>query len=600
MYKTRGNRQLAKMRSQLLTTRQSLTAALIIGSLISVMSFLFQSDQPFFSEVELLFLFGASVSLPLSLTASQEIDRNGRVLPIFRIISIIQPILPITIVLATSIDETLIATLLSAVWLLQTSLIGLYGLQRLVRRPYLAVEELCMDAGYIYLPVSGIWFAAYCADFRLLSFEPAFVLLTATHFAYIGPGALVISGMMGRLLFKTSVWRLYRAAASALIISPAVVATGITVTRYSGHLWLESGSAFILASSLMMLTMLQFARQLPEQSLPRLLLRLALATLLLTMSLAIAYPLGRLTGIWSLSLSTMVHWHGWFNALGFALLGLLSFVFATPVSHVSPSGIPFSRFSGRLRIGPDFFERSGAIDNEKRPIPTGIVAHMPDYQQQDLDVGQIPPEIIAFYEHTDKHELLVYPEWQKQFKPFARIYKRLSSRLGQMNFPLAPEQHEMRISSAIVSLNDRMDGRSSVRGWIRTYTETNTAVYVAAYSTHDFRDTIYMNIAFPLPLGNLTSILKLKNLSDAQRGMELTSFSTRCEDQGVFFASRLLTIRLPVNETITVYAKSVTYDEYPPDFELGEIRAQHKMWLFGLHFLTLHYAISRKSKVISG
>ncbi|MEL7435036.1 MAG: hypothetical protein AAFN11_13910, partial [Chloroflexota bacterium] len=59
-----------------------------------------------------------------------------------------------------------------------------------------------------------------------------------------------------------------------------------------------------------------------------------------------------------------------------------------------------------------------------------------------------------------------------------------------------------------------------------------------------------------------------------------------------YFANRLCPIRLPINETIRVYPADTLYDGYPDNFEVGEIVAEHKMWLFGIHFLTLHYSIT--------
>jgi hypothetical protein len=77
----------------------------------------------------------------------------------------------------------------------------------------------------------------------------------------------------------------------------------------------------------------------------------------------------------------------------------------------------------------------------------------------------------------------------------------------------------------------------------------------------------------------------------------LTSYSTRQGDQGVYFAGPFLAIRLPVNETIRVYPGDATYEGYPPELPTGDVHAEHKMWLFKIHFLTLHYSITRVQRV---
>jgi hypothetical protein len=144
-------------------------------------------------------------------------------------------------------------------------------------------------------------------------------------------------------------------------------------------------------------------------------------------------------------------------------------------------------------------------------------------------------------------------------------------------------------------LKDASDKRQNVRGWVRVYTRTDEAVYVAAYSSHNYQQHAYMNIAFPLPFGNLTSILRLETHEGNKGGLLLTSFSSREGDQGVYFANRLLPLRLPINETITVYPEGIVYDGHPQNFPLGEIHAKHQMWLFGVQFLTLHYSIKAKA-----
>jgi hypothetical protein len=182
--------------------------------------------------------------------------------------------------------------------------------------------------------------------------------------------------------------------------------------------------------------------------------------------------------------------------------------------------------------------------------------------------------------------LRVYPEWQSGFRFLARIYKQISKQMGKMNFPLHPESQQTQISRAIVPLKDSLDMRQNVRGWVRVYTRTGEAVYVAAYSSHNYQQHIYLYIAFPLPFGNLTSLLRLETYEGNKGGLRLTSFSSRGGDQGVYFANRLLPVRLPINETIEVYPEGVIYKGHPQNFPLGEIHAKHRRWLFGVQVLT--------------
>jgi hypothetical protein len=165
--------------------------------------------------------------------------------------------------------------------------------------------------------------------------------------------------------------------------------------------------------------------------------------------------------------------------------------------------------------------------------------------------------------------------------------------VGQMNFPL-PDEKELSISSRILPIRDEIDGRKNVRAWIRTYSGSGSAVYVAAYANHSARGETYMNIAFPLPGGNLSSILRMESL-DAS-GVLLTTFPSVNEtgDQGVYFANRLVPVRLPFNETIRVWAAGAPGYVVPKGLttpEKASVIARHEVWLFGIKFLILDYCI---------
>lgn len=545
-------------------------------------------------EIELLFFFGVAVIAPLSMQLALMQDRHGQIPLIFRVAIYIHPLVVIAVALSLRVESTFLAFMLAGFWQVQTLLFAGYGLQRFLPRPSLTIEEICIDAGLIYVPVSGVWFLAYSADYHLLTFDSVFVLLTATHFTFISLGALIITGMIGRHVFGSSLWRFYRPLAWIIVISPALVATGITTTQFFGRVWLEVGAVIILASSFLLLAMLCFSRGLPTPFSTRLLLTLSLAALVLTMSLALGYSLGRFTGWWSLSIIQMVQWHGWLNALGFTFCGLLAWHIHTPASNFTLRGIPFSHLPWRWQIGADFLQRINAIEHNAPSPPTGIVDRLQDYAREDFQPDAITPNIIAFYENTAAHDLLVYPEWQPRFQFLARLYKKISRRVGQMNFPTRPDTTESHIISTIIPLNDALDGRDHVRGWVRVYSDTQQAVYVAAYASHQYKGCRYMNIAFPIPFGNLTSILHLENLHDG--GLLLKSYSTRDGDQGVYFVNRLVAIRLPINETIRVYSGETPYDGFPSNFAGADILAEHKMWIFGLHCLTLHYSIHKQTQ----
>jgi hypothetical protein len=565
------------------TAKHWLNMIVLLGCAIWIIAWIIHRNEwTFFTEVEQLLFFGYAVVTPLAMRLALQPDRNEHIPYICRAAIQFHPLALAAAAIALILEPGATSASFAAVWQVQTVLLALYGLKRLLLRPTLAIEEICIEVGLLYVPISGIWLIAYSADYPLFSFDRAFVLLTAVHFTFISPGALVIAGMIGRKLFGSRAWRFYRVVAWFAVISPVLVAFGISMTQFFGLVWLEAGSVLILTSSFLMLALLYFFNGLPTQSVAQALTGLSGTALLVTMGFALAYSLGRLTGRWSLSISEMIQWHGWLNAIGFTFCGLLAWNIATPAPNSILPGIPFSRLPWRWYIGPDFFQRIGAIDSEASSAVTGIVDRL--HEREDFNPQSVLPSIIAFYEDTAAHELMVYPEWQRYFRLLARVYKQISKRIGQMNFPTRPETHGAHISSTIIPLSDALDGRERVRGWVRVYTNLRQAVYVAAYASHFHNHNRYMNIAFPLPLGNLTSVLRLETPAENDGGMLLTSYSTRQGDQGVYFVNCVLAVRLPINETIRIYQL-----ESPT----GDIQAEHKMWLFGVHFLTLYYTIVR-------
>lgn len=301
----------------------------IFGGLVWLVGFSVYLRQPsLLSQLALLLVFGMGVIAPLSIRLAAQPERLGRYVLIYHAAARWHSLVTVCVGAALLLTPSWLAAGLACVWLLQAGVLALCGLARLLPRPTFAVDELCITAGLIYVPVSGIWLVAYCAGYALFTFDPIFVLLTAVHFMFISLGALVILGMAGRQLRDKSIWKAYRVIAWLAVISPALVAAGITLTQYTGQLLLEVSSVILLGGSLLAFALLVVFNRLPSRRWARAWIMLSAGILLVTMSLAIAYAVGRFTGGWSLDLATMVQWHGWLNALGFVFCGLLGWTLA--------------------------------------------------------------------------------------------------------------------------------------------------------------------------------------------------------------------------------------------------------------------------------
>jgi hypothetical protein len=272
------------------------------------------ANANFLDQIDLLIFFGIAVIAPLAISL---IDFPARSRLHARLDSAVVFLQPVTVVLSgvsLLLPVGPSAGVLAGSWLALTGLLALVGLGRLERR--LPLAEWCIIIGLVYSPVSGIWFVIHQTWGAFLAFDEAIVLLTAAHFCYIGLGALIIAGLVGRQIRDNI---LYRISAIGMIASPPLVAIGITLTSFgAGVSPVEKVGVVMLAGSVLLLSIVILFRVRVENRAARWLLRLSAGSLFLTMGLALAYSIGRL-----ISIPDMVQWHGWFNAVGFAFLGLL-------------------------------------------------------------------------------------------------------------------------------------------------------------------------------------------------------------------------------------------------------------------------------------
>jgi hypothetical protein len=110
-----------------------------------------------------------------------------------------------------------------------------------------------------------------------------------------------------------------------MLVEPLLVAAGITLTQVSGFHVPEAAAATLLALSVIVVAAVSLHWVVPATR-PRLaqgLLAISSGSVVLTMALACAYAIGEATGAWTITIAQMIAAHGWVNALGFGLCGLL-------------------------------------------------------------------------------------------------------------------------------------------------------------------------------------------------------------------------------------------------------------------------------------
>lgn len=549
--------------------------------------------------LQLLLLFAALVLIPLALPLTVVSNRRFGLTLSDQVAHALWPIAAGTLMLSLQWPAGPVAGAWACGWLVYTLWLGLTGLQRFLPHGIQPLEELAIDAALVMLPVGGIWLLASRLGIPLLGFEEPWVLLTAIHFHYAGFVLPLVCGITGRWLCQQEqVGPLYQAVTLGALAGVPLLALGIATLPL-----LEVLAACVVAASVTGLAILFLFKLLPqvEKWSQRLLLVCASLSVVVSMALAVVYAMGTWLGHVWLTIPTMYQTHGILNALGFAFPALLLCRWLEPPARVPAPGIPFSRLKGKGWIGPNFLN----LPPDAVPladVPTGLIDDFSDYHREDFEPDALDPAIRHFYEHTQDYQLFVEPLWQPGFGWGGKLYRKLAETWGQMVLPLVTERRYEEIDSRIIPVDSRCDGRLYVRGWVRTYRETQMPVYVAAYSWHLHQEQVYMNIAFPLPGGNLTSVLYLAEVpvpGSETTALRLSSLpEVYFGDQGVYAVHYPWAMRLPLNETITVWAAGMMgFPELNPPQDLADapLLATHDMWFLGLHFLTLHYYIYKKS-----
>jgi hypothetical protein len=173
-------------------------------------------------------------------------------------------------------------------------------------------------------------------------------------------------------------------------------------------------------------------------------------------------------------------------------------------------------------------------------------------------------------------------------RPGYLLYRNLvARRLGQANVPMNQRETQRGIRSRIDTITLPGHNDIEVRGWIRSFADTDEPIYVGIYTTYRHDGRGYVSVGFPVPQGSFTATLLPRERQGG--GLVLTSRSD-LEHPGHYLAyidpdTRELT-------ALAVHGFAEQLDVY---IENDELRAEHAFWVFGFPFLVLHYRMTRKS-----
>ena len=217
----------------------------------------------------------------------------------------------------------------------------------------------------------------------------------------------------------------------------------------------------------------------------------------------------------------------------------------------------------------------------------GIVGSLDELAGPDFDPAAIDARVREFYEHTTRFRLDIVPQWRMWVRPGYLLYRTFVARpLGQANVPMNQRETLRGIRSRIDTITLPDSDEIAVRGWIRSFADTDEPIYVGVYTTYRHDGRGYVSVGFPVPHGSFTATLLPRRRSGG--GLVLTSRS----DLG--HPGHYLSYIDPETRDLTalaVHGFAEQLDVYVAD---GELRAEHAFWVFGFPFLVLHYRMSRK------
>jgi hypothetical protein len=217
----------------------------------------------------------------------------------------------------------------------------------------------------------------------------------------------------------------------------------------------------------------------------------------------------------------------------------------------------------------------------------GIVASVAELAGPDLDPAAIDPLVREFYEHTTRFTLDIVPQWRLWVRPGYLLYRAVVARpLGQANVPMNQRETHRGIRSRIDTISSDEGNIVAIRGWIRSFTDTDEPIYVGIYTTYRHRGRGYVSVGFPLPQASFTATLLPRSRPGG--GLVLTSRSDL--DQPGHYLAYID----PATRDLTVLAVHGFAEELDVYVQDGELRAEHAFSVFGLPFLVLHYRMHRK------
>ncbi len=217
----------------------------------------------------------------------------------------------------------------------------------------------------------------------------------------------------------------------------------------------------------------------------------------------------------------------------------------------------------------------------------GIVASLDELAGPQFAPADVDQRVREFYEHTTRFTLDIVPQWRLWVRPGYLLYRTLVARpLGQASVPMNQREAMRGIRGRIDIIVPAQDHVVAIRGWIRSYADTDEPIYIGIYTTYRHAGRGYVSVGFPLPQASFTATL----VPHARPGGGLVLSSRSDLDQPGHYLAYID----PVTRQLTALAVRGFAEQLDVFVEDDELRAEHAFWVFGFPFLVLHYRMHRK------
>lgn len=268
--------------------------------------------------IELMFLFGPLVIVPLGMELGRIIGGSGR------LDTWGQRLQPIGAAMATGamiLPPGKRAGGIALGWMVVCLLMAGAGVLELVLAPWPDADKsvrATLAVGRIDLAVGGAWLVASRLGMRPMGIQEPIGLLTAVHFHFAGFATATIAA--ATLQAGTTKW--LGRLCYLVVGMPIVVAAGFVISPA-----LKMVAAIVFSASVAGLAVFLRARgQRAENGTAGILLQIAAVSIFAGMVLSGAYAVADFTGSDALPIPQMARTHGILNAVGFCLTGLLGWI----------------------------------------------------------------------------------------------------------------------------------------------------------------------------------------------------------------------------------------------------------------------------------